>query len=254
MRVPDIIDAVPRHSTSTAFSVVVALALVVAAVLFHPSSQMEAVRRLVGLGAERRLPALEVVDAGGTFTFSMTQPGSSAPVGWDPCKTVEYAVNPAGMPEGARPMIDRAIARISAASGLAFEDAGDTDRRPFTGSLVRLGGSNPVVIGWADAGEYAELGGDVAGLGGGAAEDGATGRLHYVTGGVVLDREVFTAANVAERPRVMEAIVVHELAHVVGLGHVGEPMELMFGDNAGQVELGPGDREGLARLGSVPCG
>jgi hypothetical protein len=47
---------------------------------------------------------------------------------------------------------------------------------------------------------------------------------------------------------------VHELAHVVGLGHVAEPMELMFVDNSGQVELGPGDREGLARLGSVPCG
>ena len=75
-----------------------------------------------------------------------------------------------------------------------------------------------------------------------------------MTGGIVLDVEVFTAANVQQRPRVLEAILVHELAHVVGLGHVAEPMELMFVDNSGQVELGPGDREGLARLGSVPCG
>ena len=51
-----------------------------------------------------------------------------------------------------------------------------------------------------------------------------------------------------------QAVDLHELAHVVGLGHVAEPMELMFVDNSGQVELGPGDREGLARLGSVPCG
>jgi hypothetical protein len=52
----------------------------------------------------------------------------------------------------------------------------------------------------------------------------------------------------------MEAIVLHEVAHVIGLGHVSEPMELMYADNTGQVELGPGDREGLARLGSLPCG
>ena len=52
----------------------------------------------------------------------------------------------------------------------------------------------------------------------------------------------------------MEAIVLHELAHVVGLAHVSEPMELMFADNTGQVTFGPGDLEGLARLGSLPCG
>ena len=40
----------------------------------------------------------------------------------------------------------------------------------------------------------------------------------------------------------------------LGLAHVSEPMELMFADNSGQVELGPGDLEGLARLGSLPCG
>lgn len=242
----------PRNPT--AISVVVAVALVSAAVLLHPSSQMEAVRRLVGLGHGRQLPAPAIVDRGGTFTYALTQPGSSDPVGWDPCETVEYVVNPAGMPAGARPLVDRAIARISAATGLKFSDEGETDRRPFAGSFRLLGGSGPVVIGWGDASEYPELGGQVAGLGGGAPEDGSAGRRHYVSGGVVLDTEVFTAANVAERPRVMEAIVVHELAHVVGLGHVAEPMELMFSDNSGQVELGPGDREGLARLGGLPCG
>ena len=242
----------PRQST--ALSVVVAAALVFAAVLLLPSSQMEAVRRLVGLGHERRLPAPAIVHRGGTFTYALTQPGSSDPVGWDPCETVEYAINPAGMPSGARPLVERAVARISAATGLEFSDEGDTDRRPFAGSFRLLGGSGPVVIGWGDATEYPELAGEVAGLGGGAPEDGAGGRRHYVSGGVVLDTEAFTSANVAQRPRVMEAIVVHELAHVVGLGHVSEPMELMFSDNSGQVELGPGDREGLARLGSLPCG
>ena len=235
-------------------SVVVTAALLLAVVALHPSAQMESVRRLVGLGHGRLLPAPAVLAGGGTYTFALTQPGSAEPITWDPCSAVSYAVNPAGMPDGARPLVERAIARISAATGLAFEDDGDTDRRPFTGTFVPLGGGRPVVIGWGDAGEYPELSGDVAGVGGGAPERGARGRQYYATGGIVLDTDAFTAANVAQRPRVMEAIVVHELAHVVGLGHVSEPMELMYGDNTGQVELGPGDREGLARVGSAPCG
>lgn len=228
--------------------------LMCAVVLLHPSSQMESVRRLVGLGGDRLLPAPAIVERDGTFTFAMTQPGSDDPVGWNPCDPVEYAVNPNDMPDGARALVTRAIDRISAATGLEFEDDGDTERRPFAGSFLRLGGDGPVVIGWADAGEFPELSGEVVGLGGAAQEDGPGGRSYYVTGGLVLDTEVFTAATLAERPRVMEAIVVHELAHVVGLGHVAEPMELMYGHNSGQVELGPGDREGLARVGSLPCG
>ena len=242
----------PRQST--AFSVVIAGALVCAAVLLHPSAEMEGVRRLVGLGGERLLPAPAIVDSGGTFSFAEQQPGSNEPVGWNPCRPVEYALSTAGMPDGARPLVERAVARISTATGLAFEDDGDTDRRPFAGSFLRFRGNGPVVIGWGDDTEFPELGGGVVGLGGGATEDGPGGRRYYVAGGVVLDTEVFTAANLVERPRVMEAIVVHELAHVVGLGHVDEPMELMYGDNSGQVELGPGDREGLARVGSLPCG
>ena len=244
----------PRRRTSTTFSVVATAAILAGVVLLHPSSQMEAVRDLLGLGRERLLPAPVVRARGGAYTFAATQPGSDDPVAWDPCSEVTYAVNPDGMPAGARPLVDRAIQRISAASGLSFEDDGDTDRRPFTGAFVPLGGARPVVIGWGDESEFPELAGPVAGLGGAAAEDGAQGRRHYVTGGIVLDSDAFTAASVAQQPRVLEAIVLHELAHVVGLAHVSEPMELMFADNTGQVELGPGDREGLARLGSVPCG
>lgn len=244
----------PRRRTSTTFSVVVTAAILAGVVLLHPSAQMETLRGLIGLGRERLLPAPAIEARGGAYAFAATQPGSDEPVAWDPCSPVSYAVNPAGMPAGARPLVDRAIARISAATGLAFEDDGDTDRRPFTGSLVPLGGGRPVVIGWGDEAEFPELAGSVAGLGGAAPEEGARGRRHYVTGGIVLDTAAITDVAVAEQPRVVEAIVVHELAHVVGLAHVPEPMELMFADNTGQVELGPGDREGLARLGAVPCG
>ncbi|MDZ5660647.1 hypothetical protein SFC79_02625 [Nocardioides sp. S-58] len=244
----------PRPTTSTVLSFVVTAALLAAVVVFHPSAQMGSVRRLVGIGGERILPAPPIEASRGAYAFAATQRGSDQPVAWDPCSPVPYAVNPAGMPEGARALVDRAVSRISAATGLAFEDDGDTDRRPFTGSFVPLGGSRPVVIGWADDVEFPQLEGAVAGIGGAASEEGGRGRRYYVTGGVVLDVDVFTDASVDQVPRLMEAIVLHELAHVVGLDHVEEPLELMFADSTGQVELGPGDREGLARLGSVPCG
>ena len=179
---------------------------------------------------------------------------TARPVGWDPCEEIRYRVNPDGEPQGGQALIDRAVERISDATGLAFEDEGATDERPFPGGVKLFGRPDPVVIGWATAVEYPELAGPVAGLGGAVAERGGSGRSHFVSGGIVLDVEAFTDAAVAQQPRVLEAIVLHELAHVVGLAHVSEPMELMFSDNTGQITFGPGDREGLARLGSLPCG
>ena len=244
----------PRR-TSTWLTVIVTAAMLAAVVAFHPSDQLAPVRRAIGFGAERQLPVPDVVRQGGTYTYAMTQPGDSTePVGWDPCEEIRYRVNPDGEPQGGRALIDRAVARISGATGLAFEDEGDTDDRPFPGGVKLFGRPDPVVIGWATPAEYPELAAQVAGVGGAIAERGGGGRLHFVSGGVVLDVEAFTPTTVAQQPRVMEAIVLHELAHVIGLAHVSEPMELMYADNTGQVELGPGDREGLARLGSVPCG
>ncbi|MCF6376455.1 hypothetical protein L2K70_02460 [Nocardioides KLBMP 9356] len=240
----------PRRTWTT---VLATLAVLFAIVALHPSDRLAPVRRAIGLGSERVLPAPAVVRQGGTYAFTMTQPDDDGePVGWDPCMVIRFQVNPEGEPAGGRALVDRAIARISAATGLAFEDEGDTVERPFPGGIKIFGGPDPVVIGWGTPAEYPDLAGAVAGVGGAMADQGR-GRVHYVSGGVALDREAFTDVAVAQQPRVMEAIVLHELAHVVGLAHVSEPMELMFADNSGQVELGPGDREGLARLGSLPC-
>lgn len=240
--------------TSTALSVVTTAALVAGVVALHPSSEMAGVRRLVGLGDEHVLALPEIGSSDGVFAFSATQPGSTDPVGWNPCQPVEYAVNPAGMPDGGRDLVERAITRISGATGLEFEDAGDTDRRPFTGALVPLGGAQPVVIAWGDSTEFPRLADRIAGLGGAASEQGVAGRRYYVTGGVALDTDTFTDRSVALRTEQMEAIVLHELGHVVGLAHVDDTGELMADENSGRLDLGPGDREGLALLSSVPCG
>lgn len=226
--------------------------LAVGVLLWHPSDRFADVRRLAGASPQRLLPAPTVLPRGGAFAFTQTQPGSTEPVGWDPCEPVRYAINPEGQPEGGADLVERAVARTSAATGLEFEDVGETDLRPFPGGFVSPTTDERVVIGWGDASEYPELADEIAGLGGSSTEKDL-GHVEYAAGSVALDVEAFTPAAISQTPRVMEAIVVHELAHVVGLGHVPEPMEMMYDSSRGQVSYGPGDLDGLARLGSIPC-
>ncbi|MHA7292483.1 matrixin family metalloprotease [Arthrobacter sp. HLT1-21] len=51
----------------------------------------------------------------------------------------------------------------------------------------------------------------------------------------------------------VRAIIVHELAHVVGLDHVDDPTQLMHEGTNGLTTLSDGDRAGLALLGAGPC-
>ncbi|MCP6237408.1 hypothetical protein NL436_28390, partial [Klebsiella pneumoniae] len=75
-----------------------------------------------------------------------------------------------------------------AATGLRFERVGLTENRDVTtGPFPRR---EPVLIAWATEDEVPDLAGDVAGIGGSVAV-GQPGNLRYVTGRVVLDRDVF---------------------------------------------------------------
>ena len=65
-----------------------------------------------------------------------------------------------------------------------------------------------------------------------------------------------TSGSILREPHGTEslrAIVLHELGHIVGLAHVDDPHELMYGDNIGMTDFGPGDLTGLARLGQGAC-
>lgn len=109
--------AVRGLSFRTAISIAVMAVIVTMLVLLLPSGPMESVRRTLGLGSERALPAVPIERRGGVFAFVMTQPGGDAPVGWDPCEPIRYQVNPANGPDGGGYLISRAIERVSAATG-----------------------------------------------------------------------------------------------------------------------------------------
>ncbi|MCW2807982.1 MAG: Peptidase [Marmoricola sp.] len=223
--------------------------LLAAIVALSPAENMRSIRRLVGFDDDRPAAAPHVPQCIGSYEFLHIQRGSDQPVAYDPCRPVEVVVNPEGAPDDYDELVDTGLAHTGAATGLQFKRVGLTDDRDvITGGLARR---RPVLIAWATPEEVPELAGEVAGIGGSVA-DGPPGRMRYVTGRVMLDRDLFASFGAGEAASA-QAIVDHELGHVVGLGHIEDPGELMNAHALGRTTYGPGDREGLARLGSVDC-
>ncbi|WP_408898469.1 hypothetical protein ACJ5H2_05000 [Nocardioides sp. R1-1] len=233
--------------------------LFVVVLVIGPGSEMAALRRILGLGNDP-LGRPADVPPGGVHAFLEHQPGRpDEPVTWDPCREIRYEVNPDQAPDDADEtvaFVRDAVEEVAAVTGLTFSYEGLSDRRPDPqGDVLLTARPDPVLVAWADDDEVDELDGDVAGVGGATARsyDGDAW-LWFVTGGVTLDVQAFDRLadgpdGLAER----RAILLHELGHVVGLGHVDSPAELMYADSVGQREFGLGDLNGLAALGRGRC-
>jgi len=199
------------------------------------------------------LGALASDGGAGSYTFLQTQVGSSPdPVTYSSCRSIPVEFNLHGVddPDTTRQVLLEAMGAASAASHLNLVYARDTARRPRPnwGTLEGY----PVLIAFADASEIPAMDG-VAGRAG-SSWTGINGRDTYVSGQVVLERRYWNGELHAwHRHELTRAIVMHELGHVLGLGHVHDSGELMSADNHGKTTWGPGDRKGLAILGKGPC-
>ncbi|MBM7806583.1 hypothetical protein JOD57_002420 [Geodermatophilus bullaregiensis] len=196
--------------------------------------------------------------ATGTWDFLRYQDDGVTPVAYDPCRPVRYVVRPDGAPPGADRLVAEAVAEVAAATGLRFVHDGATDEAYSESRPPHQPGRYgdrwaPVLLTWATPAEAPGLAGPVAGLGGSHPVT-AGGPWVYVTGALTVDAAwAATAARSPDGRADVRAVLVHELAHVVGLAHVDDPAELMHPENDGQRELGGGDRAGLARLGRGAC-
>lgn len=214
-----------------------------------------------GTLADRFGPAPTPPPGPGTYRFSAHQPGQpDRPVAYDRCRPVRVLLNPDGAPSvegGVESLVREAVAQVRRATGLRLALDGRTDARPGRSlSFETLGGQDPrVLVAFATPREVPGLAGKVVGLGGSARAGRPGGLQRYVGGQVSLDRDTIT--EVLRRPTgraQARAILMHELGHVVGLGHVRDRGELMAAENSGRTTFGPGDLRGLAVLGGQPCG
>lgn len=185
-------------------------------------------------------------DSGGQgYSFIALQNDGVSPVAWPCTSTIPIEVNPQGAPSGYADVLSEAIERVNAASGFTFEVVGETDDRDF---LQRRSG--PILLGFADEVELEMLGGQVAGLGGAVYARPSSGPAVAVGGVVALDTDV---VNEDLPAGLGAAIIMHELAHVLGLGHTTQPGEMMRSSGSAQREFGPGDLAGLAHLRTHAC-
>ena len=180
-------------------------------------------------------------------------------VAYDPCRPVHYVVRQDFAPPGTDQLIQESVAAVSAATGLQFVYDGPTDETPSADREAyqpdRYGKRwAPVLIAWSTPAEVPDLDGRIAGTGGSTSLQLQGEPYVYVTGQVTLDApDLSGMLSYPNGPALVRAVIMHELAHVVGLQHIDDPTQLMYADNNGQLDFGAGDRAGLALLGTGSC-
>lgn len=183
---------------------------------------------------------------GDGYTFLATT-DRGAPITWACGADIELVVNPEGAPREYSDLVAGAVETVNAASSFTFVVVGESGDRDF---FDRLRG--PVLLGWADEDEVPQLAGPTAGLGGAAYLTGPGGSGRAVGGSVVLDTDLprggWFRGGIDE-----EVVLVHELLHVLGLGHTDDQSQLMAAQHVGQSGLGQGDLDGIRALEEAAC-
>jgi len=200
----------------------------------------------------------------GGFAF-LDRVADGVPVRFDPCQPVRYVVHGGGTPDAAAD-VAAALRDVAAATGLVFLDEGPSREAPRPGRSSyqpdRYGERYaPVLIAFATAADYPPVAG-LAGVAGPLSEvvvdrgiaPGQPPLRLDVSGLVVIEAEHYRAGQGDPRGRAENRqTLLHELGHLVGLGHVEDPEQVMYGRGDGPVlsGYGAGDRRGLARLGAA---
>ncbi len=193
------------------------------------------------------------------FRFLAHQSDQTTPVTWSPCRPVHYVVRAANAPKGATAILNASFTALAKATGLRFVFDGATDQgpvedpQPYQPDVFGQRWA-PVVVSWATADEVPDFGVDIAGEAGPLGAFTPSGDTVWVSGRVNLDAAYFrTLVARPGGPAQAEAIVLHELGHLVGLAHVNDKRQLMFPRAGSTLVYGLGDLAGLQSLGRGPC-
>ncbi len=184
------------------------------------------------------------------YAFLESRDGGCFPVRFNPCEPIHYVVNAAMAPPGALEDLREAIRRVEAATGLTFVDDGPTDEQ----AAVSRGRTQPERYGdrWAPVLFVWDNGGKF----GMAPSNPGGGRSYAVSQVSVSGVLIVNVDAIAQRGfgegNTWGRVFIHELGHLVGLGHVGRSDQIMFpelGVQKGEAVFHAGDLAGLRLIG-----
>jgi Zn-dependent protease with chaperone function len=187
--------------------------------------------------------------------YAFLQSVGDQPVGYSSCRPIQVAVYPAGGPPDAEKLVREAVARVRGVTGLDIVVIGAFGGHApnWNFEAAPIGPNDPVSVSWQDGSAIAAMTDDTAGLGGSPVISSPSGTKYRVAGTIALSRDYYRVLTQQGDHAEALAVLLHEFGHVLGLDHVDSPHELMYDENNGRDDFGPGDLEGLRRLGRAPC-
>lgn len=174
--------------------------------------------------------------AAGSYSFLVPDPVADTGARWNACEPIDVAVNPAGGPPFALAVVEDALGRLGDAMGTEIRLVGTTSERQAHESDPRGGAAVGILVNWPERWETEEIWGWGSYVAIGPTIVSATVALNPSTSARISETELLE-------------LVMHELGHAVGLGHVDDRDQIMYPLMQGRTVWGDGDRAGLARVG-----